>query len=732
MKKSFKAIMSLAVVSMLVSCGTTTSTTTSPTTSTPTSETTTTVVPEIEAEESVALKVGETHQITFKKLVGIDVNSIQYSSRDESIATVSESGLITAVDEGTTTIIIKAGDLRTSVEVGVSDPNKIEGLIKYSKLKNIATLGEEKFSVLKDDEMINFAWGAHTSLDDTAKKVDFEGVAEDSALIGRGAAIKEHASFWNGGWVVAFQANGEELKDVETAHSLGYWKTNVSKYANSFRLWGWGGNADFSGEGSFRVVAYQAKNADYTEFTTTVLEPLDIGTLSKGSSGWISYASIDDPNNGQITGAPADNMFVFASNVEGKYDLRNAKDVIITVQMRGVNNVLNDKADIFGIKRMGFLLDDEPNITLNSEQEVALYPGETSQISVGLAGAANSGVTSYVSDNENAATVSDTGLITAKNVAEETTVHITITNTNVENKSLVVNVKVMPTPADDFTLPANITLVKGGTQKVEPTVLSGCSAGFTYETKEPGIVTIASDGTLTGVDAGHAEIVVKCGEVEKKTTVSVTTTSLYGRSGAASWAEVKETANNQTEWDFAWSGVNCPSQVNNDGTAYGTKPLHYVSNVQEGTVGEVNPNDFGLITGIGGARTDMAQSALFGVTTVPTGGDFRLWGWNPAENADMLGSGRVRIVAYLPNADWTSFEAYELMYVTSDNASATYRQDQVTGIFEMTQPGQSNFAIFSTPEAVRGKKVVLSVEAYSIKNADNKQTRTYVRRMGWF
>lgn len=730
MKKSLKVILCLAGVVSMVACNGTNKP--SNNSQVPTTSNTTVTTPEMKVEEAVSLTVGQTHKIVFTKLVGIEESSIQYTTRDSSVATVSNDGIITAVDEGETTIVVKAGDLRDSITVKVSDPNKLQGLVRYSKLKNIAKMTADQFSILKDDDMINFGWGADVTLEGLEKKMDFSGEAEDSKVIGRGAAISEHASYWNGGWVVALQANGEELKDVTTAHVMTYWKTDVSKLANSFRLWGWGGNADFSGEGSFRVVAYQAKNAEYTEYNEYVLEPLDIGSLTKDSAGWISYTSIDDAASGHITNAPADNMFVFASNVEGRYDLRNAKDVIITIQMKGLNNVLNDKADVFGIKRLGFICDDEPNITLTSEENITLYPGETSQIALGYAGAATTGVTSYVSSNENAATVSDTGLITAKNVTAETNVNITITNTNVENKSLVVNVKVLPTPSDDYTLPSNISLSKGQTQQVNPTIISGCLSGFTYESKEPGIVSVGEDGTLTAVDAGHAEIVVKCGTVEKKTMVSVTTTSLYGRSGLASWKEVKETTNNQTEWDFAWSGFTCPTQVNNDGTAFDTKPLHYVSNVKDGTVGEVNPNDFGLITGIGGVRTEMAQSALFGVTTVPTAGDFRLWGWNPEGNNDILGTSKFRIVAYLPNETWTNFEVYEFKFAATDNAEATFKQDQVTGIIEMSQHGQSNFSVYTTPEALRGKKVVLSIEAYSIKNDANQQTRTYVRRLGWF
>ena len=212
MKKSLKIILCLAGVATMASCNGTTNPSNG--SLTPSTSNSTVVTPELKAEEEVSLTVGQTHKIVFTKLVGIEASSIQYSSRDESVATVAADGTITAVDEGETTIIVRAGDLRSSVTVKVSDPNKLQGLVKYSKLKNIAKMTENQFAVLKDDEMINFAWGAKTSLEDTAAKVDFTGEAEDSTVIGRGAAIKDHASYWNGGWVVAFQSNGEELKDV--------------------------------------------------------------------------------------------------------------------------------------------------------------------------------------------------------------------------------------------------------------------------------------------------------------------------------------------------------------------------------------------------------------------------------------------------------------------------------------------------------------------------------------
>ena len=182
MKKSLKVILCLAGVVSMVACNGTNKP--SNNSQVPTTSNTTVTTPEMKVEEAVSLTVGQTHKIVFTKLVGIE------ESRDSSVATVSNDGIITAVDEGETTIVVKAGDLRDSITVKVSDPNKLQGLVRYSKLKNIAKMTADQFSILKDDDMINFGWGADVTLEGLEKKMDFSGEAEDSKVIGRGAAME--------------------------------------------------------------------------------------------------------------------------------------------------------------------------------------------------------------------------------------------------------------------------------------------------------------------------------------------------------------------------------------------------------------------------------------------------------------------------------------------------------------------------------------------------------------
>ena len=59
-------------------------------------------------EESVELKVGETHQIDYT--VDPETTNLSFTSADATIASVNESGLITAVKEGETTVTLAVKD----------------------------------------------------------------------------------------------------------------------------------------------------------------------------------------------------------------------------------------------------------------------------------------------------------------------------------------------------------------------------------------------------------------------------------------------------------------------------------------------------------------------------------------------------------------------------------------------------------------------------------------------
>ena len=295
------------------------------------------------ANAAITLNVGGTEQISLKDVVSLSSADFTYSSYDPSVATVSESGLVTAIDEGETTILVRAGDLRKQVSVTVNDPYKLNN-VSFAKLKDLAAIsgGTDGIGISPigaGGDLSNYAWHGGTYAS-TAGKVDFDRTSENTAAVARTAvANKNYASVDNGEFVVIMSAmNGNNLPQ-DAAHCAVYYKTVVSPLAVAFRLWGWASKNDSpaspaSGKGSFRIVAY-AFNADYTEYEEYPLVAADTGALEQDESGWISYEDVDDTINGHIANAPADNMFVYQVKT-GSYDLVG-KEVILSVEFMGVN-----------------------------------------------------------------------------------------------------------------------------------------------------------------------------------------------------------------------------------------------------------------------------------------------------------------------------------------------------------------------------------------------------------
>ena len=72
------------------------------------------------AETSVTLAEGATRQITYTITPSYaELTDLVYTSSDETVATVSASGLITAVGAGTATITVASGELTASLDVEV-------------------------------------------------------------------------------------------------------------------------------------------------------------------------------------------------------------------------------------------------------------------------------------------------------------------------------------------------------------------------------------------------------------------------------------------------------------------------------------------------------------------------------------------------------------------------------------------------------------------------------------
>ncbi len=92
----------------------------------------------ISDEQIVLTKIGDTFAIDYMADPINTTDVIHFSSEDETIATVDENGVITAVQAGTTNIVIVCGNVETTREVVVGDPNvKLELLETSFVLKEV-------------------------------------------------------------------------------------------------------------------------------------------------------------------------------------------------------------------------------------------------------------------------------------------------------------------------------------------------------------------------------------------------------------------------------------------------------------------------------------------------------------------------------------------------------------------------------------------------------------------
>ena len=170
-----------------------------------------------------------------------------------------------------------------------------------------------------------------------------------------------------------------------------------------------------------------------------------------------------------------------------------------------------------------------------SKKEVKLLKGQTETITATLTEGV-SGTITWESSNINVATVAN-GTITATGTSGEATITAKVDGTEYEATCKVIIIqKVTAITASD------VTVGKNETAKIQVTTTpSGEVEDLTYTSGTPSVVTVAEDGTVTGLSEGTSVITIK-GKVSTSvsTTCTVTVTKARVSVTAADIAANKE------------------------------------------------------------------------------------------------------------------------------------------------------------------------------------------------
>ena len=204
--------------------------------------------------------------------------------------------------------------------------------------------------------------------------------------------------------------------------------------------------------------------------------------------------------------------------------------------------------------------------------ELSMIEGDTQALTatVSPSNATNQSVT-WTSNNESVATISYSGVVTAKSPGTAT---ITVkTNDGGKTATCDVTVKAKVVSVTGVTLDkTSLTMTEGETQSLTATVTpdNATDKSLSWSSSNNSVATISSDGQVTAVSAGSATITVKTNDGGKTATCTVTvkakvisvtgvslnTTSLTMTEGDTQTLTATVSPSNATDKSVTWSSSN--------------------------------------------------------------------------------------------------------------------------------------------------------------------------------
>lgn len=290
-----------------------------------------------------------------------------------------------------------------------------------------------------------------------------------------------------------------DAKVVAKAHEHSYTTWKKVSSATVFAPEKQESTCDFCGEKTTKTVGEKLTPTVKLTATKLALKTKQSVTvratgLAKGDyvKGWTSskksVATVD--KNGKITATSKEGTAVITVTLASK---KTAK-VTVTVKMIRTTKLTKVPKTLSLTTGKKYTL--KPVVTPSNSQEKVTYKSSNTKI----------------------ATVSSTGVITAKKVGK-----VTITVQSGKQKATVtLTVKKAPALKAIKNVPTKKTITKGKTYTLKPQLYpSGAIAKITYTTSNKSIATVDSKGKITAKKKGTAVITVKAGKFTAKCKVTV-------------------------------------------------------------------------------------------------------------------------------------------------------------------------------------------------------------------
>ena len=486
---------------------------------------------------SLNLKENETAQLSASVQPTTASQSIRYSSNNDAVATVSNTGLVTAVKEGTAIITAAANDGSgkyatctvkvgsTPVEVPVTGitVNPSELLLEEKEAKDLKATVEPanatnkgvifsssntNVAVVSNDGLVT-AVNNGTAIITVTSKENSSIIAKCSVKVGKPVMVTD----------VTVQPAELKLKTDGTYQlSVSVLPSNADERGVTFESSNTAvatvsasGLVTAKGPGTATItVTAKDGSGKKATCTVTVTQPVKGVTVSPAS------VVIQKGNVQKLTASvvPAN-----ATNQELVYKSSNetvaivSKDGIITGLNEGWATITvcsEENQAIYGTCTVKVGLPVYvTKITLDTTN-VTMWAGATRQLGVSIEPAnADIKTVTYGSSNPDVATVSNTGLITAKKKGT-TTITVTAADGSGKSASCAVIVK-QPVTGIQIT-PNGYTLVKGDVKQLSAVVspADADNTGVIWASSNPNIAAVSADGRVTAVNEGSCVITATC------------------------------------------------------------------------------------------------------------------------------------------------------------------------------------------------------------------------------